>query len=133
VRFHPVEILLSMAIKLVVVVVLGPPAVAVLVFEILLNATAMFSHSNWLLPRAVDRALRSVIVTPDMHRVHHSVYRDEHDSNYGFNLSIWDKIFKTYVPQPRDGHEMMQIGVEAFRQARELRFDRMLWQPLRRG
>ena len=132
VRFHPVEIALSMGIKLGVVGLLGAPAVAVLVFEVLLNATAMFNHSNWKLPVFVDAILRKVIVTPDMHRVHHSVHRNEHDANYGFNLSVWDRLFRTYVAQPRDGHDAMQIGVSAFRTQRELWLDRMLWQPLRR-
>ncbi len=133
VRFHPVEILLSMVVKLAVVALLGPPAVAVMVFEVVLNASAMFSHGNLRLPSRVERALRWLIVTPDMHRVHHSVLRAEHDSNYGFNLSVWDRLFGTYVPQPRDGHEGMAIGVSAFRTQRDLWLDRMLWQPLRRG
>jgi sterol desaturase/sphingolipid hydroxylase (fatty acid hydroxylase superfamily) len=133
VRFHPVEILLSMVVKLAVVALLGPPVVAVMVFEVVLNASAMFSHGNLRLPSRIERALRWLIVTPDMHRVHHSVLRAEHDSNYGFNLSVWDRLFGTYVPQPRDGHEGMAIGVSAFRTQRDLWLDRMLWQPLRRG
>ena len=130
-RFHPVEILLSMGIKLAVVVALGPPAVAVLIFEVVLNATAMFNHGNVRLPAYVDRVLRWVVVTPDMHRVHHSVRPDETNSNFGFNLPWWDRLLGTYRAQPADGHEGMTIGIEQFRQARELWLDRMLIQPLR--
>ena len=130
-RFHPVEILLSMGIKLAVVVALGPPAVAVLIFEVVLNATAMFNHGNVRLPAHVDRVVRWVVVTPDMHRVHHSVRPDETNSNFGFNLPWWDRLLGTYRAQPADGHEGMTIGIEQFRQARELWLDRMLIQPLR--
>ena len=130
-RFHPVEILLSMGIKLAVVVALGPPAVAVLIFEVVLNATAMFNHGNVRLPAYVDRVARWVVVTPDMHRVHHSVRPDETNSNFGFNLPWWDRLLGTYRAQPADGHEGMTIGIEQFRQARELWLDRMLIQPLR--
>jgi sterol desaturase/sphingolipid hydroxylase (fatty acid hydroxylase superfamily) len=130
VRFHPLEILLSMAFKLALVAALGPPAVAVLVFEVLLNATSMFNHANVRLPQAVDRALRVLVVTPDMHRVHHSIHRDETDSNFGFNLPWWDRLLGTYRAQPRDGHETMTLGIPQFRSARDLRLDRMLLQPL---
>ncbi len=130
-RFHPIEILLSMGIKLAVVAVLGPPAVAVLVFEVLLNATSMFNHSNIGIPPAVDRILRLVVVTPDMHRVHHSIHPSETNSNFGFNLPWWDRLLGTYRPQPRDGHEGMTIGIEQFRTRRDLWLDRMLLQPLR--
>jgi len=130
-RFHPVEILLSMGIKLAVVVALGPPAVAVLIFEVVLNATAMFNHGNVRLPAHVDRVVRWVVVTPDMHRVHHSVRPDETNSNFGFNLPWWDRLLGTYRAQPADGHEGMTIGIEQFRQPRELWLDRMLIQPLR--
>lgn len=131
VRFHPVELLLSMGIKLGVVAVLGPPAAAVLVFEVLLNATAMFNHGNVRLPLALDRYLRWIVVTPDMHRVHHSVYPVETNSNYGFNLPWWDRLFRTYTAQPRDGHDGMTIGIEQFRTRRDLWLDKMLIQPLR--
>src|SRR5690606_22879961 len=131
VRFHPVEILLSMVIKLAVVACLGPPAVAVLVFEVLLNATSMFNHSNVRISPAIDRVLRRVVVTPDMHRVHHSIHRDETNSNYGFNLPWWDRLFGTYRAQPRDGHELMTIGIEQFRTRRDLWIDRLLIQPFR--
>ncbi|WP_346909754.1 sterol desaturase family protein [uncultured Roseibium sp.] len=130
-RFHPVEILLSMGIKLAVVAVLGPPAVAVLIFEVLLNATAMFNHSNVKLPENVDRILRLLVVTPDMHRVHHSIHPAETNSNFGFNLPWWDRLLGTYTPQPRDGHEGMTIGIEQFRTVRDLWLDRMLIQPVR--
>jgi sterol desaturase/sphingolipid hydroxylase (fatty acid hydroxylase superfamily) len=130
-RFHPVEILLSMVIKLMVVVALGAPAVAVLVFEVLLNATAMFNHANLRLPALLDRALRPVLVTPDMHRVHHSAVEQETNSNFGFNLALWDRLFGTYRAQPAAGHEAMTIGMEQFRDPGELRLDRMLTQPLR--
>lgn len=111
IRFHPVEIALSMLFKIGLVYLLGPAAIAVLVFEILLNATAMFSHSNLFLPLWLDRILRIFIVTPDMHRVHHSVDRAEHDMNYGFALSLWDRIFGTYLAQPRDGHADTKLGL----------------------
>ncbi|MDN3721932.1 sterol desaturase family protein [Roseibium salinum] len=129
-RFHPVEILLSMGIKLGVVMALGPPAVAVLVFEVLLNGTSMFNHSNVRIPAAIDRVLRLFVVTPDMHRVHHSIHPNETNSNFGFNLPWWDRLLGTYRPQPREGHETMTIGIEEFRTRRDLWLDRMLVQPL---
>lgn len=112
VRFHPIEIALSMAVKIAVVYLLGPSAIAVVIFEILLNGTAMFNHANMRLPLRFDRALRRVLVTPDMHRVHHSVHRSEHDSNYGFALSVWDRMFGTYIAQPADGHHKMTVGLQ---------------------
>ena len=112
IRFHPVEIALSMILKIGVVYLLGPAAIAVIVFEILLNGTAMFNHANLRLPLWLDAIVRRVLVTPDMHRVHHSVHRDEHDSNYGFALSIWDRMFGTYIAQPREGHDDMAVGLE---------------------
>jgi sterol desaturase/sphingolipid hydroxylase (fatty acid hydroxylase superfamily) len=130
-RFHPVEILLSMGIKLGVVLALGPPAIAVLLFEVLLNATSMFSHSNARLPLRLDRVLRWLVVTPDMHRVHHSILANETNSNFGFNLSWWDRLLGTYRAAPRDGHDGMTIGIRQFRDVAELRLDRMLLQPLR--
>jgi sterol desaturase/sphingolipid hydroxylase (fatty acid hydroxylase superfamily) len=128
-RFHPAEILLSMAIKFAVVVALGAPPVAVLIFEVLLNATAMFNHGNVRLPAGLDRAVRWVLVTPDMHRVHHSVRREETDSNFGFNVPWWDRMFGTYCAQPADGHDGMTIGIPEFRDPREAWLDRMLVQP----
>ncbi len=130
-RFHPVEILLSMVIKLGVVAAIGPPAVAVLVFEVLLNATSMFNHSNIHLSEKCDGLLRWFLVTPDMHRVHHSIVPSETNSNFGFNVPWWDRLFGTYRAQPAAGHLQMTIGIEQFRDPRELRLDRMLLQPFR--
>ncbi len=130
-RFHPVEIVLSMLIKFAVILVLGPPAMAVLLFEILLNATSMFNHGNVRLPASIDQVLRLLVVTPDMHRVHHSVNPRETNSNFGFNLPWWDRLMGTYRAQPEAGHVAMTIGVEQFRAPRELWLDRMLLQPLR--
>ena len=112
VRFHPVEIAFSMALKIGVVYLLGPSAFAVILFEIILNGCAMFNHANIRLPEPVDRALRWVLVTPDMHRVHHSDLRAEHDSNYGFSLSWWDRLFGTYIDQPGKGHDGMTVGLK---------------------
>lgn len=114
-RFHPIEILLSMLIKFAAVAALGITPAAVVLFEILLNATSMFNHANVRIPRVVEPALRWLIVTPDMHRVHHSIERDETDSNFGFNLSLWDRLFGTYRAQPRAGHRSMTIGIPDFR------------------
>lgn len=113
-RFHPIEIILSMLIKFATIVVLGPPVLAVIVFEVLLNATAMFNHSNVRMPFHVDKVLRMFVVTPDMHRVHHSVEDDEANSNFGFNLPWWDRLFGTYREQPRAGHENMIIGIHTY-------------------
>ncbi|MEP1931585.1 MAG: sterol desaturase family protein [Roseibium sp.] len=110
-RFHPIEILLSFVWKGAVIVALGGPVEAVLIFEIVLNGAAVFNHANASLPKWLDRLLRLVIVTPDMHRVHHSVLQEETDSNYGFNLSIWDRVFGTYIPQPKGGHTDMELGL----------------------
>lgn len=130
-RFHPLEILLSMLIKLTLVVLLGPPALAVLVFEILLNGASMFNHSNLRLAPHLDKWLRRVLVTPDMHRVHHSVLIEETNSNYGFFIPWWDRLFKTYRDQPKNGHQGMQIGIAELRDMKEMRIDRLLLQPLR--
>lgn len=130
-RFHPGEIVFSMVIKLATVAALGPPAVAVVVFEVLLNATSMFNHSNVRLPLPLDRVLRWIVVTPDMHRVHHSVIVNETNSNFGFNVPWWDHLFGTYKAQPDAGHEGMTIGIEQFREPAELRLDRLLTQPFR--
>jgi sterol desaturase/sphingolipid hydroxylase (fatty acid hydroxylase superfamily) len=115
-RFHPIEILLSMFIKFAVIAVIGAPAVAVIIFEVLLNATSMFNHGNLRLPLAFDRLLRLFVVTPDMHRVHHSIEDYETNSNFGFNLPWWDRLFGTYKPQPDAGHEAMTIGIRDFRE-----------------
>jgi sterol desaturase/sphingolipid hydroxylase (fatty acid hydroxylase superfamily) len=131
-RFHPGEIVVSMLIKLATVLVLGAAPVAVLIFEVVLNATSMFNHGNVRLPARLDRVLRLFVVTPDMHRVHHSIDRRETDSNYGFNVPWWDRLFGTYRDQPTLGHDRMTLGIDRFRAPRELWLDRMLWQPLRR-
>ncbi len=131
-RFHPVEILLSLLIKLVAVLFLGASPLAVLIFEVLLNATAMFNHSNMALPLSVDAMLRRVLVTPDMHRVHHSIDARETNSNFGFNLPWWDRLFGTYRAQPAAGHKGMTIGLSGFRAGRDQRIDQLLVQPLRR-
>jgi sterol desaturase/sphingolipid hydroxylase (fatty acid hydroxylase superfamily) len=130
-RFHPIEIVLSILIKFAVIAVLGPPAIAVLIFEVLLNATSMFNHSNVRIPEGIDRVLRWFVVTPDMHRIHHSILSRETNSNFGFNLPWWDHLLGTYRAQPEAGHEGMTIGIEQFRDSRELRLDRMLLQPFR--
>jgi sterol desaturase/sphingolipid hydroxylase (fatty acid hydroxylase superfamily) len=130
-RFHPIEIALSMLIKFAVVAAIGAPALSVLIFEVLLNATSMFNHANMRIPPWIDRALRWLVVTPDMHRVHHSIVARETNSNFGFNLPWWDRLFGTYKAQPAAGHEEMTIGIEQFRDPRELRLDRMLAQPFR--
>jgi len=131
VRFHTVEIVLSLLIKLGVIAILGAPAVAVVMFEVALNASSMFNHANVRVPAGVEPWLRRLVVTPDMHRVHHSILPQETDSNFGFNLPWWDRLLGTYRPQPQAGHEGMTIGIADFRTPRDLRLDRMLVQPLR--
>lgn len=123
-RFHPIEIVLSMLIKAAVILVLGPPVVAVVIFEVLLNATSMFNHGNVRMPLVLDQVLRLLLVTPDMHRVHHSIEEDETNSNFAFNLSVWDRLFGTYRDQPRAGHKGMTIGISTFREA-----NRCVWLP----
>ena len=124
IRFHPIEILISMVIKFGAIVVLGAPALAVVLFEIILNGMAMFNHGNFYLPLGLDRVLRGFVVTPDFHRVHHSVFPSETNSNYGFNLSWWDRIMGTYRAQPRMGHDGMTIGLNQFRDPSRLT---LLW------
>jgi sterol desaturase/sphingolipid hydroxylase (fatty acid hydroxylase superfamily) len=130
-RFHPVEILLSMLIKMAAVAALGAPALAVLIFEVLLNATSMFNHGNVRLAAGLDRVLRWFVVTPEMHRVHHSIVPAETNSNFGFNAPWWDRLFGTYRAQPAAGHAGMTIGLSQFRDPRELWLDRLLTQPVR--
>jgi sterol desaturase/sphingolipid hydroxylase (fatty acid hydroxylase superfamily) len=130
-RFHPIEIALSMLFKLAVVSVVGAPAVTVLIFEVVLNATSMFNHANASMPRGVDCVLRWIVVTPDMHRVHHSIVATETNSNFGFNLPWWDLMFGTYRAQPQAGHDGMTIGIAQFRDRSEQRLDRMITQPFR--
>jgi len=128
-RFHPIEILISMVIKLAVVAALGPPALGVLIFEVLLNATSMFNHGNVRIAEKPERVLRWFVVTPDMHRVHHSIVPSETNSNFGFNLPWWDRLLGTYRARPAAGHQAMTIGIEQFRTRRDLWLDRMLAQP----
>ncbi|MES9878057.1 MAG: sterol desaturase family protein [Candidatus Sedimenticola sp. PURPLELP] len=131
-RFHPIEIILSMLIKFAVILLLGPPVVAVVAFEVILNAMAMFNHGNIRLPETLDRVLRTLLVTPDMHRVHHSVEDDECNSNFGFNLSIWDRMFGTYTEQPRGGQLGMTIGIRKYRDPAEVdRLPGMLMLPFK--
>jgi sterol desaturase/sphingolipid hydroxylase (fatty acid hydroxylase superfamily) len=133
VRFHPLEILLSLAIKIAAVVVLGVPALGVLIFEVLLNATAMFNHTNVALPKWLEPIARWIVVTPQMHQVHHSIVRAETDSNFGFNLPWWDRLFRTYRAEPAAGEAGMTIGLPVFRDLAELRLVRLLTQPFRDG
>jgi sterol desaturase/sphingolipid hydroxylase (fatty acid hydroxylase superfamily) len=133
VRFHPLEILLSMGIKMAAVVLLGVPAAGVLLFELILNATSVFNHGNIRLPKALDRVLRWIVVTPDMHRVHHSVVKAETNSNFGFSIPWWDRLFGTYQAQPAAGHAGMHIGLSEFSSARELTLGEMLIQPWRKA
>jgi sterol desaturase/sphingolipid hydroxylase (fatty acid hydroxylase superfamily) len=128
-RFHPVEVVLSMVIKMLAVVVLGVPPVAVLLFEVLLNATSMFNHSNVWIPLAVDRTLRWIIVTPDMHRIHHSVRHQETNSNFGFNLAWWDRVLGTYCGAPVFGHIDMTLGLKQFRDPGRLTLTSILALP----
>jgi sterol desaturase/sphingolipid hydroxylase (fatty acid hydroxylase superfamily) len=128
-RFHPIEIILSMCIKLSIVAILGPPAAAVLIFEIILNCAALFNYGNVSLPKKMDRVLRYLIVTPDMHRVHHSVIIRETNSNYGFNLPWWDRLFGTYCEQPAKGHTHMTIGLSQFREPKRLTLPWLLILP----
>lgn len=129
-RFHPVEILASMVLKIGLVYLLGPQAIAVVLFEVLLNGSALFNHSNLRLPGWLDGVIRLVLVTPDMHRVHHSVIRAEHDSNYGFALSLWDRIFRTYRAQPEGGHDGMTVGLQ-WQDEKPARLGWSLWLPFR--
>lgn len=129
-RFHPVEIAASMGLKIALVYALGPSAVAVLVFEVLLSGTALFNHANLAIPGRLDRALRLVLVTPDMHRIHHSVLRTEHDSNFGFALSVWDRMFRTYRATPAGGHDKMVVGLE-WQDDGPTRLGWSLWLPFR--
>jgi sterol desaturase/sphingolipid hydroxylase (fatty acid hydroxylase superfamily) len=129
-RFHPLEIVISTGVKCAAVAAIGAPALAVLVFEVLLNATAIFNHANVRIALRFDRFLRWIVVTPDMHRIHHSIVHNESSSNFGFNAPWWDRMFGTYRAQPADGHEAMTVGVDAFRTAEDLRIDRLLIQPL---
>jgi sterol desaturase/sphingolipid hydroxylase (fatty acid hydroxylase superfamily) len=131
-RFHPVEIALSMIYKFAVIILLGAPPLGVFVFEVLLNGSAMFNHANFRLPLALDRVLRMFIVTPDMHRVHHSILRREADTNYGFALSIWDRMFGSYTEQPENGHDGMTLGLAEQQTSRPSQLIWCLTFPFRR-
>jgi sterol desaturase/sphingolipid hydroxylase (fatty acid hydroxylase superfamily) len=131
-RFHPIEIFLSMAIKLAVVVLLGAPVISVILFEIILSTMAMFNHANAGLPLALDRIVRMFVVTPDMHRVHHSITLPEFNRNFGFNLAIWDRIFGTYQAQPKAGHTEMTIGLKEYQKDRKQSIFWMILLPFKR-
>ncbi len=131
-RFHPVEIILSLIYKALIIVVLGIDPLVVITFEIVLNSSAIFTHANIRLPSGLDNALRWMICTPDMHRIHHSVYPKETDSNYGFFLSIWDRLFATYTVEPKDNHQQMKLGLSEYRQQTGLGFFRLLKLPLQK-
>ena len=132
IRFHPIEIVLSMLVKLSAVAALGPPALGVLLFEVVLNGLAMFNHSNVRMSAGLERVVRWIIVTPDMHRVHHSVDDTEYSTNFGFNLSCWDRLLGTYLAAPANGHEGMTIGLLNFREAACQTLPRMLVMPFDR-
>lgn len=119
-RFHPIEIILSMLIKCAAILLLGPPVIAVMIFEVVLNVTAMFNHSNIYFPEKIDRVLRLFVVTPDMHRIHHSSHTPLTNSNFGFNLPWWDRLFGTYVAQPPGKHTEMEIGLKDFRDPKQV-------------
>jgi sterol desaturase/sphingolipid hydroxylase (fatty acid hydroxylase superfamily) len=133
VRFHPIEIVLSMLIKIAVVVALGAPPEAVVLFEIILSASSLFEHANASFPPRLEKIIRAVLVTPDMHRIHHSVKVHETNSNFGFNFSIWDRLFGTYRAEPEGGRDALVIGIERFREPREIWMDRLMTQPFREG
>ncbi|MFA6413422.1 MAG: sterol desaturase family protein, partial [Syntrophales bacterium] len=132
-RFHPLEIIISLLIKMAVVAALGPPAAAVFIFEVLLNGMAMFNHGNFRIPARMDNLLRKILVTPDMHLVHHSTLRQESNHNFGFNLSWWDRLFGTYRAEPAAGREGMIIGLTGFLDDRYARFWKMILNPFEKG
>lgn len=131
VRFHPLEIVFSLVVKLCAVLILGAPPIAVLAFAILLSSFSLFAHTNMALPQSLDRVLRWLVVTPDMHRIHHSVLRDEHDRNFGFNASWWDRLFGSYRDAPSQPQATLKLGLTDFRERNEQRFPRLLTQPFR--
>jgi len=131
VRFHPFEIIFSMFIKITAIYILGASAIAVIIFEIMLNGMAMFNHANLRIPFRIENILRKFIVTPDLHRIHHSIYIDEHNKNFGFSLSIWDKIFKCYLDQPRDGHKDMKLGLK-WQNDKPTKLGWSLWIPFKK-
>lgn len=131
VRFHPLEILISMLYKVLCISLIGANPDAVIAFEIILNASATFNHSNINIPSAIDNKLRWLMITPDVHRIHHSTLPDETDSNYGFSLSCWDKLFKTYISEPKEPQKTMAIGLSPFREIDELSFRQLLTLPFK--
>jgi len=131
IRFHPIEIILSLLYKMVIILVLGLDPVSVVIFEVILNGMAMFNHANYKLPDRLDRVLRLFVITPDVHRIHHSSIEDETNSNYGFNICWWDRLFGTYRAQPKLGHEQMEIGLSYFRDPTQLKLSKMLVQPFK--
>ena len=131
VRFHPFEIIFSMFIKITAIYILGASAIAVIIFEIMLNGMAMFNHANLRIPFRIENILRKFIVTPDLHRIHHSIYIDEHNKNFGFSLSIWDKVFKCYLDQPRDGHKDMKLGLK-WQNDKPTKLGWSLWIPFKK-
>jgi sterol desaturase/sphingolipid hydroxylase (fatty acid hydroxylase superfamily) len=131
-RFHPIEIFLSLGFKAIIILILGPSAKSVLIFEIILNSLAMFNHSNFKLNLKLDRALRWIFVTPDMHRIHHSVLPDEHNSNYGFNLSCWDRLFSSYKQNPNQAHEQMKIGLVKYSELDQVTLWKIIVMPFKR-
>jgi sterol desaturase/sphingolipid hydroxylase (fatty acid hydroxylase superfamily) len=131
IRFHPIEIALSLLYKISLVAIFGVNPVSVIIFEVILNGMAMFNHANFKIPLAIDKVLRLFFITPDVHRIHHSSLQNETDSNYGFNISWWDRLFKTYRAEPQNGHEGMEIGLPYFRHVSDLRLCQMLLQPFK--
>lgn len=130
VRFHPIQMMLSVIVKSVIILILGPPALSVLAFEALSHAITLFNHGNVRIPRSLDRVLRWFVVTPDMHRIHHSIHADETDSNFGFVLPWWDRVFGTYRTEPAEGQARMVVGIESFRRDRDLWLDRLVLNPI---
>lgn len=133
VRFHPIEILLSMCYKAILILIIGASPLAVITFEIILSSCALFNHSNIKLPLAVDKIVRLLLVTPDMHRVHHSVIPSETNSNYGFSISIWDRVFRSYTDQPKHGHDKMTIGLAQYQHVQDVSAPRLLLMPFKRA
>lgn len=129
IRFHPLEIIISMIYKVILICFIGCNPLAVIAFEIILSSCALFNHSNIRIPLSIDKTIRLIVVTPDMHRVHHSVIKSETDSNYGFSISIWDRLFGTYTDQPRHGHDNMEIGLTEYRDKSDVQLQRLLLMP----
>ena len=131
-RFHPIEMVISMLYKMFVIVFLGAPAIGVILFEIILSGSSLFNHSNINLPKSIEPITRRLIVTPEMHRIHHSTLADEHNSNYGFFLSCWDRLFHSYTFQASNDDQTMPIGLEMMREPEDRRIDRIIMIPFRR-